>query len=305
MLLPAYRIVPRIGRQDMFVGIDVSKATLDVVAVPAGRVRQVPNTEAGWTRLIAWVRRAGPTAPCIVLEPTSTYHVGLLLALAAAGMPASLVNPRWARAFAESEGTLTKTDGVDAGVLARYAQQRQPAPTPIPSAALRELDELLTCRDGLVKSRVAEQNRLGTATAATADVHQTVIAHLRAQQADVEARIAAVLAADAELAAREARLRTAPGVGAVVGPVLVTELPELGLVDGKAIAALAGVAPHAQESGRQRRQSRVRGGRRQVTRALYQMAITAVRHDPTMAAHYRQLRERRPTKVALVAVMSD
>lgn len=283
-----------------FVGIDVSKDHLDVVISTQRRPLHLPNDVAGWARLIA---RLDPAAsPCIVLEPTSTYHVGLVLALAEAGMPASLVNPRWARAFAESEGTLAKTDRVDAGVLARYAVQRRPAPTPVPSAALRQLRELLTCRDGLVRMRVMEQNRLETATAATADIHRAVIADLTAQQAEVEGRIAAVLAADAALGKRETQLRTAPGVGVVVGPVLVAELPELGLLDTKAIASLAGVAPHPQESGRQRGQRRLRGGRRQVTRALYQMALTAVRHDPAMAAHYRQLRERRPPKVALIAV---
>ncbi len=286
---------------EQFVGIDVSKAQLDIVLSTQRRPLRVTNDATGWARLIA--RLAPTTAPCIVLEPTSTYHVGVVLALAEAGMPASLVNPRWARAFAESEGTLAKTDRVDAGVLARYAAQRQPAPTAVPSAALRELRELLTCRDGLVQMRVMALNRLETATAATAAIHRTVTAQLAVQQAEVEARIAAVLAADADLGDREQQLRTAPGVGPVVGPVLVAELPELGLLDGKALAALAGVAPHPHESGRQRGPRRTRGGRRPVTRALYQMALTAVRWDPAMGAHYRQLRERgKPPTVALIAV---
>lgn len=281
-----------------FVGIDVSKDHLDVVLSTQQRPLHLANDAAGWARLLA---RLEP-ASCIVLEPTSTYHVGLVLALAAAGMPASLVNPRWARAFAASEGTLAKTDRVDAGVLARYAAQRRPAPTELPSVALRALGELVTCRDGLVAQRVAAQNRLGTATATTADIQQAVIASLAAQVAEVEARIAAVLTEDAALGARQTRLRTAPGVGAVIGTVLVVALPELGLVDGKALASLAGVAPHPHESGRQRGQRHCMGGRRQVTRALYQMALTAVRHDPVMGAYYRQLRARRPTKVALIAV---
>ncbi|MDQ3541231.1 MAG: IS110 family transposase [Chloroflexota bacterium] len=282
-----------------WVGIDIAKATLDVCLLPEETMFQVANDAAGWAALLARLPADDPVT--IVLEATGSYHRGVTLALTGAGHPPAVINPQRTHAFMVSEGVRSKTDRSDARLLARFGQQKGPAPSPVLSENARILTDLVGCRDDLTKSLVMEKNRLGVASAAVRDVHETTIAFLTGQIARVDARIADLIAADADLTARGAVLRSAPGIGPVLSAVLLARLPELGTTAPKALAALAGVAPYARDSGTKRGARTIGGGRPAVCKALFQMARTAVRCDPTMGAHYRQLRGRMPDKAALIA----
>lgn len=201
-----------------FVGIDVSKATLAVALRPGRGVTTLPNTPAGWADLVT--RLDGLPQPGVVLEATGGYERGLVAALAVAGHPAAVINPARTHAFIASEGQQTKTDHTDADLLARFAAQKQPLPTPMPTVAQQHLAELVACRTDLVGLRVAARNRRQQATAVTRAHHEAVLAALTTQLARVETEIAAVIAADPQLARREALLRSAPGLGPVLAAVL-------------------------------------------------------------------------------------
>jgi transposase len=284
------------------VGIDVSKDTLAVAIRPGRGVTTLPNTPAGWADLGTRLDPLGQ--PCIVLEATGGYERGLVAALATAGHPAAVINPARTHAFIASEGQQTKTDHTDAELLARFAAQKQPAPTPVATTAQRQLAELVACRTDLVGLRVAAKNRRQQATAVTHAHHDAVIAALTTQIAQVEVEIAAVIATDPELARRNALLQSAPGIGPVLAAVLLATLPELGTGPAKGLASLAGVAPHTQQSGKDAGHAHLQGGRPAVRQALFQMAITATRGDrgTPMQVHAHQLRARgKAPKVVTIA----
>lgn len=284
----------------MFVGIDVSKAHLDLAILPATTSVRLTNDAAGWADLVA--RLDHTTAPCIVLEATGTYHVGVTLALAEAGMPPAVVNPARTHAFIRSEGRQTKTDRTDARLLARFAQQKQPSPSPVLTETARQLKDLVACRDDFTQLLVMEKNRLTVATAATRGHHQAMIDHLTTERATVDGEIAQLIAADPDLAARNRIVQSMPGIGPVLGSVLLAGLAELGDGDPKGLASLAGVAPHLQQSGTSPGPAHLRGGRVTIRKALYQVAVTATRGPGPLRAHYQQLRVRgKPHKVALIA----
>jgi len=282
-----------------WVGIDVSKAQLDVAVLPDDTTFRVRNDTAGWQELLA--RLGAATSTGIVLEATGGYHVGVTLALAAMGLPPAVLNPEQTYAFIRSEGQRTKTDRTDARLLARFGQQKQPGPSPVLSDNARDLKELVACRDDFTKLLTMEKNRRQQATARTHAHHQAVIDHLVAERRAVEHEIAQLIAADPALATRTALLQSMPGIGPVLGAVLVAGLPELGQADAKGLAALAGVAPHTQQSGQRSPRAAIVGGRRTICKALYQMAQTAVLHNPVIRAHYQQLRQRLPHKPAVIA----
>lgn len=282
-----------------WVGIDVAKAELVVAIGATGEVFAVPNDADGWTALgarFAIVRPAG-----VVLEATGPYHRGVTLALAAAGWSPTVLNPAQSHAFRLSEGKRAKTDRADARLLARFGAQKQPTPSPILPEAVRELQDLVACRQELTKVLTMERNRWQVATPATAPLHAAVIATVQTQRHQLEAQIAALVARTPELAERSRLLQSVPGSGLVLSAVLLAELPELGQLPAKPLAALAGVAPHPHDSGTHRGARPIRGGRPAVCKALYQVAFTAVRCDPVLGAHYTQLRQRCPHKVAVIA----
>jgi transposase len=282
-----------------WVGIDVSKATLDVAILPDEDIFRVRNDAGGWRQLVA--RITSSRVQGIVLEATGSYHRGITLALAAAGLASAVINPQRTHAFIVSEGMRGKTDRGDARLLARFGQQKQPAPAPVDTETARILKDLVGCRDDLTKSLVMEKNCLAVASEPVRDVHETTIAFLTEQIAGVDQRIADLIAADVELAARNQILRSVPGIGPVLSAVLLARLAELGQRDPKTLASLAGVAPHPQDSGTRRSARTIGGGRPPVCRALYQMAQTALRCAPVITAHYRQLRRRMPHEPAVVA----
>ena len=284
------------------VGIDVSKATLDVAIEPTRQRWQVANDEHGIQHL---VERLGSLHPeRIVLEATGGYELPLLAALGCAELPAVAVNPRQVRAFAKAVGQLAKTDALDAQVLAQFAAVVKPELRPLPDAATRELAGLLARRRQLVDMRTAESNRLGLAVG---QVRSDIRDHLRW----LDNRISHLnrdlhdhLRASPLWREKEDLLRGIPGVGPVLSLTLLAEVPELGSVSHRHLAALVGVAPFNCDSGKWKGTRRIWGGRAAVRAVLYMATCSAVRHNPIVRALYqRLLAAGKRKKVALVACM--
>lgn len=281
-----------------FVGIDVGNQELVVAVRPAGPAFVVRNTPQGWRSLIH--RLAAPT--CIVLEATGRYHRGVTRALDRAGLTPAVINPARIHAFRRSEGWAAKTDGLDAELLARFAEQKRPSPWVVPSAACARLAEWVRYRDFLVTMQVACRNRRQEMPAVLQAAHDALITQLGAQIAHSETQLATGIAADPGLRAQAALLTSVPGSRLVTAATLLALLPELGQVTGKQLAALAGVAPRDDQRGTRRRPSRVHGGRARVRQALYLMTVTTVSHDPVLRAHDLQLQARgKAKKLALLA----
>src|SRR5438128_9612678 len=231
----------------VFVGLDVAKATLDVALRPSGEQWQVPNDEAGVAVLVDRLRPLGPAL--IVCEATGGFERAAIAALAAAGLPVVVANPRQVRDFARATGQLAKTDALDAGMLALFAERVRPTPRPLPDAAVQLLDAVLTRRRQLLEMLTAEKNRLGFAPK---PVHRGIHAHIRwleRQLDDVTKELAALIEASPVWRAKDDLLQSVPGVGPILSCTLLGELPELGTVSDKQIAALAGVAPLARDRG--------------------------------------------------------
>lgn len=285
------------------VGIDVCKHHLDAHLLPQGEQRRFDNTPQGVGQLIAFVQDARPAR--VVLESTGGYERQLLYASLAQGLPVARVNPRPVRDFAKALGLLAKTDAIDAKVLARFAQQVPTRLTVLPSEQQQTLKELVTRRRQLVDQCVACRNQREHVTSPVVrqSIDRTVL-HLQTEIASIDADIQAIIDADDQLKQRCAKLQETPGIGPTTARVLVTELPELGHTPRKAIAALVGVAPFNHDSGNQRGQRHIKGGRPTVRRAMYMATLVATRHNPTIRRHYQHLLEQgKPKKVALIACM--
>lgn len=286
-----------------FVGIDVSKATLDVAVRPSGAAWQVANTPAAVEALAERLAALRPTV--VVLEATGGYEHAVVAALAAARVPVVVANPRQVRDFGRAIGQLAKTDEIDAALLAQFGERVQPEPRPLKDTATEELSALLGRRRQLVDMLVAERNRLGTARSAA--VRKSVQRHiqwLERQLADVDRGVGTAIEASPAWRSAEDLLRSVPGIGPIVSRTLLGELPELGRLNRKQIAALVGVAPHARDSGTLRGHRTIWGGRAPVRAVLYMGTLAATRHNPVLRAFYQRLRHAgKPAKVALVACM--
>lgn len=281
-------------------GIDISGAHLDVFAHPSGQFRRLANTGEGVAALVAW---GGELEAFVVLEATAPWDQALIRALEAAGVVFHRANPRRARDFARSMGLLAKTDAVDARMLALYGARLPLRPTPPVGAERLALQGLVARRDQLVEMRKTERVRLKTARdAVVIDSLQAVIALLDAQIRELERRIAVAAQAGPDLARDAAVLRAAPGIGPVAASVLLAALPELGKVDRRAIASLAGLAPVARDSGLMRGRRSVQGGRKRVRDALYMAALAAVRAGPWKTAFQTMKAAGKPPKLALIAI---
>jgi transposase len=290
------------------VGIDVAKAHLDIAirptpaGAPAGEPWRAPNDEAGVAALVARLTPLGPTL--VVLEATGGLERLAAAALAGAGLPVAVVNPRQVRDFAKAVGQLAKTDALDAALLARFGEAVRPPPRPLPDAAQQELAALLARRRQVVAMLTAERQRLGTARPPVRARVQAHIHWLDQEVADLDDALGRTLRASPIWRAQEALLRSVPGIGPVVAVTLLAELPELGTLDRKRIAALTGLAPVACDSGTLRGKRLVWGGRGRVRAALYMAALVATRHNPVLRAFYqRLLRAGKAKKVALTACM--
>jgi transposase len=287
----------------LFVGIDVSQDQLDVHVRPTGDGWQVAADQAGVTALVQRLRALGPTL--IVLEATGGYETPVVIALAEAGLPLAIVNPRQIRDFARATGQLAKTDALDAGVIAGFAEAVRPPVRPVPDEQARALGELVARRRQLVEMLGAELNRRRVTRhpqlRKQLDRH---IAWLKQAVARLDHDLQGLIRAMPIWRETEDLLRSAPGVGNVTACTLIAELPELGELDRRAIAALVGLAPFARDSGLFRGRRMIIGGRASVRRTLYMATLTAIRRNPEIAAFYARLRGTgRPAKVALTAAM--
>ena len=286
----------------VFVGIDVAKDVLDVAVRPALETWRVANDDAGCAALVARLRTLAPAL--IVLEATGGYERAVVAALAAAGLPVVVANPRQVRDLARASGQLAKTDAIDAGILALFAERVRPEIRLLPDAEAQALAALLTRRRQLLEMLVAEQNRLGLAQQPVRRGIEQHIRWLRQRLEDVDGDLDRAIQASPVWRAKENLLRSVPGVGPVLSRTLLGELPELGRLGRKQIAALVGVAPLARDSGHYRGQRSVWGGRAAIRPALYMAAVSATRCNPLIRVFYRRLREAgKPAKVALVACM--
>jgi len=287
----------------IFVGIDVSKDRLDVHVRPTAESFTVASDEAGIGALLSRLRALRPSL--IVLEATGGYEATVTAAVAHAGLPVAVVNPRQIRDFARATGQLAKTDRLDAEVTARFGEAVRPPVRPLPSEQARALSELVTRRRQLVEMLTAELNR-------QQQLRQRAVQHrlqahvtwLRGALAELEDDLTRLIRSSPVWRESEDLLTSAPGIGDVTAHALIAELPELGRLDRRRIAALVGLAPFTRESGRWKGRRMIGGGRAPVRRALYMATLVAIRYNPAIGAIYRRLLQAgRPRKVAVIAAM--
>jgi transposase len=287
----------------VWVGVDVSKARLDVGLWPSEQSFSEPNEAQGRARLA--LRLAGLQPALVVLESTGRLEVPLALELEEHGVPYRIVNPRQVREFARSMGKLAKTDRIDALMLARWAESAKPEPKALPDPARRELRALVMRRAQLIEAKVAEENRLsGETVVRVLKSLKASIAWLERQIAQLDRELERAIRGNPEFAALSDTLESVPGVGANTVRMLAATLPELGKLTRQKIAALVGIAPLNRDSGKTQGRRFCWGGRAEVRCALYMAALVASRYNPVIKAIYARLRAKgKPAKVALVACM--
>jgi transposase len=283
-----------------FVGIDVAKAALDVFIGSAGTAFTVANDEVGIRDL---VRQLVP-ADFVILEATGGLETPVASALAAAGIAVALVNPRQVRDFARATGRLAKTDRLDAEVLARFGEAVRPAARPLADEHAQALEALVTRRRQLVEMLTAEKNRRARAPKV---LHRNIDEHIRWLEKRLSVfddELGELIRSTPLWRERDELLRSVPGVGKVLSSTLLAQLPELGMLNRKQIAALAGLAPFNRDSGSMRGSRCIWGGRAQVRRVLYMATVAGVRSNPTIRTFYLRLRTNgKHAKPALIACM--
>lgn len=297
------KVMPNEAESEVYVGIDVCKAWLDVYLHPIGRLTRVANSQAGLEALVRTL--AGHDIALVAIEATGKLHRLAHRALHAGGLRVAVVNPYRARRFAEVLGQLAKTDAIDARVLALFAAKHHPRATPPAPDPIAELQEIVQARQSAVAEAVALANRRASCES------RFLAAELSQRLDDVKAHIKRLageirrlIAADPDLARRFAILTSIPGIGAIVAASILAGLAEIGTRGGKQIAALAGLAPMNHDSGARRGQRHIKGGRAHVRAALYFAAVTAVRKDGGFARFAERLESAgKAPKLILAAVM--
>jgi len=286
---------------EVFIGVDVSKARLDVAVRPTGEVFSSDNTPEGVAALGARLVKLEPAL--IVLEPTGGYEKAPALALAELGLPVVVVNARQVRNFARATGRLAKTDRIDAIVLACFAQAVRPEIRSLPDASARTLEAVVARRRQMLEMMVMERNRLGNC--AEAGVRSSIEAHLEfleGQRDGLDGELLELVKREPAWRERDELLRSVPGVGPVLSTTLMAELPELGRLSSKRLASLVGVAPINRDSGTRRGHRSVWGGRAEVRGVLYMATVAAVRFNPALKGMYERLvAAGKAKKVALIA----
>jgi transposase len=288
--------------KQMFVGIDVSKARLDVALRPGEENFSVANNQRGIASLVKRLREL--PISCIVLEASGGYEIAVASELAAAELPLAVLNPRQVRDFARATGRLAKTDAIDAQVLAQFADLIRPPTRPVPDAQSRELMALVVRRRQLVEMLTAESNRRGHMPGC---VERAIVAHirwLRKQLAEFDASLEDAIRRSPIWCEKARLLRSVPAVGSVTVTTLLAHLPELGTLGRRKIAALVGVAPFNRDSGKMRGTRTIWGGRAEVRAVLYMCTLVATRRNPVLRAFYLRLRAAgKKPKIALTACM--
>jgi len=287
----------------LFIGLDVAKDRLDVHIRPTDERTSFPYDEAGLGALVKRLQSLAPTL--VVLEATGGYEIAVAAALATGGVTVAVVNPRQIRDFARATGQLAKTDALDARALALFAEAVQPPARPLPTEQAQVLGELIARRRQLVEMLGAESNR--RLQVRDPQVQRRIDEHitwLRKALEKLEEDLGNTIRSSPLWRERENLLTSVPGIGPITAYTLIAELPELGQLDRRAIAALAGLAPMNRDSGMLRGRRMITGGRPTVRRVLYMATVSALRCNPTIAGFYARLTaDGRPAKVALIASM--
>ncbi len=296
------------SQQEVHVGIDVSKRTLDVCVLPGGaddprgESFTVANDQAGVGEILSRIEGSGPKL--VVMEATGRYERLAATSIAAGGIPVAVVNPRQARDFAKAMGRLAKTDKIDAFVLARFAGAVEPKASAIPDEEAVALQGILARRRQLIEMLVAENNRLQMAPKALEKRIRAHIEWLKKEVGRTDEDLDEAVEENAAFRASEALLRSVPGVGRVLSRTLLAELPELGEITHRRLCALVGVAPFNRDSGQRSGRRETWGGRASVRATLYMGTLVATRFNPAIKEFYeRLLAAGKPKKVALVACM--
>jgi transposase len=284
------------------IGIDVSKNCLDVAVRPSGEVFAVERNAVGLEQLAARLRELSPHV--VALEATGGFETLAAAALAAAQLPVVVVNPAQIRAFAKAIGQRAKTDPIDAAVIAHFAEATKPEPRPLPDAATRLLADLVARRRQIVEMIGAERQRETRVT--IPHVRKSIVRLLKSLQKELsglDGDIDDAVRGSPAWRAKEDLLASVPGIGPTIARTLIAELPELGQLNRKEIAALAGLAPFTRQSGQWRGRSFIGGGRMAVRTALFMGAMVAKRHNPVLKAFFdRLVAAGKPKLVALIAV---
>lgn len=290
------------AKQDQFVGIDVSKATLDVDRYPQSQPQSFGNDEAGRSALLAALQMQPPAL--VVVEATGGLETPLAAMLVADGIPVAVINPRQARDFAKAIGILAKTDRVDAHVLARFAQAVRPEARPPHTPETMELAAVLMRRRQLIDMLTAENNRLGMAVPRVAKTIRQHVVWLEKRLAESDANLDSLIRQSPAWQHKAMLLESAPAIGRVNSTTFLAQLPELGQLTAKQISGLVGVCPYSRDSGKKRGRRAIWGGRAALRATLYMAALVGTRHNPVLKEFYqRLLAAGKPKKVALVACM--
>jgi transposase len=290
------------SQTEIYMGIDVSKASLDVAVWQPEQTWQVRNDLEGVGKLLQRLKELEPKL--VVIEATGGYEKLIVAELIAAKIAVSVVNPKRTRDFARSVGQLAKTDKIDARILAQFAQAIRPEPRPLRTEEEERLSALISRRRQLIDILTAEKNRLATTHPITRERIQEHIDWLLEELADIESDIDQFIQSTPLWKQKDELLRSVPGVGDVTACTLLADLPELGTLSRQGIAALVGVAPLNKDSGIKRGKRRVFGGRESVRNVLYMAALSATRFNPLIKTFYdRLIKAGKQKKVAIVACM--
>lgn len=286
------------------IGIDVSKRQLDVYVHPAGIIKAFPNKEQGFEELAIFLKRF--TVARVVAEATGGLEMPVLFALSEHGFTVCRINPRWMKDFSKAWGQIAKTDMLDARIIALYGEKMEPDSFFLPEPHAQALKDILARRRQLLVMITMEGNRLQQArNHYVYDLHYRHLAYLKKQLLEVEVLLDSMIAGNTEWQRKKEIIESVPGVGNACAKSLLADLPELGRLSGKQIAAMVGVAPHNRDSGTKAGYRSISGGREQVRRVLYMAALVAgTKHNPPLNRFYKELVAKgKPKKVALVAVM--
>ena len=288
--------------EETYVGIDVSKDQLEVAVRPSKERWEVENGEKGFRSLVKRLQQIKPSM--VVLEATGGLEIAVTAAMASAGLPVAVVNPRQVREFARAIGRLAKTDSLDAQVLAHFGEAVKPPEHKLPDAEAQVLTELLTRRGQLVGMMTAEKNRLHTARGKTRQDIQTHIEFLQSSLKKKDDELRKALQNSPIWRERDDSLRRVPGVGRVLSLTLLADVPEIVVLDRRQLATLVGIAPLNRDSGMMRGRRTIWGGRARVRSALYMGTLSAIKCNPVIRHYYERLcAAGKPKKVALVACM--
>jgi len=292
----------RVAMDIIAVGIDVSKDRLDVALRPSGEIFAVERNASGLDRLIERLRQLAPRI--VALEATGGFETVAAAALASASLPVVVVNPVQIRAFAKALGQRAKTDPIDAAVIAHFAEATRPEPRPLPDEATRLLADLVARRRQIIEMIGAERQReKRTSMPRLRKSIGRVVGMLEKELAGLDADMDDAVRGSPAWREKEDLLASVPGIGTTIARTLIADLPELGTLSRKQVAALAGLAPFARQSGQWRGRSFIGGGRASVRTALFMGALVAMRHNPVLKGFFERLRAAgKPKMVALIAV---